>query len=229
MVAEFGHRISLRPKVACRYHFPKGRGIGHTDNRSCRFRWCFSENKCGRVGTFPIGLPVALWLSTASSIGAEPKIHPLHRPPGLPRWVRFDGRLRVATIPVARSVISHQQRRPADWFCKTEMNGKTRKYKSECLMPIHLRFIKWERLLHHKWFGNFRITHKCAKVVHIWTFNPTTVAQSYIKVHTISKLREYMVLGCLAMPQSDATSPSTLLLSEFGLSPYAVSFYLLMH
>ena len=112
---------------------------------------------------------------------------------------------------------------------QTEINGKTRKYKSECLMPIHLRFIKWERLLHHKWFGNFRITHKCAKVVHIWTFNPTTVAQSYIKVHTISKLREHMVLGCLAMPQSDATSPSTLLLSEFGLSPYAVSFYLLMH
>ena len=53
--------------------------------------------------------------------------------------------------------------------------------------------------------------------------------ESYIKVHTISKLREYMVLGCLAMPQSNATSPSTLLLSEFGLSPYAVSFYLLMH
>ena len=73
MVAEFGHRISLRPKVACRYHFPKGHGIGCTDNRSCRIRYGSSENKSGRVGTFPIGLPVALWLSTASSIGAEPK------------------------------------------------------------------------------------------------------------------------------------------------------------
>ena len=228
MVAEFEHRISLRPKVACRYHFPKGRGIGHTDNRRCRFRWCFSENKSGRGREhFPSGYR---WLY------GFPRPQALVRNRKFTQCIdlqdfrgEFSGRLRVATIPVARSVISHQQRRPADWFCKTEMNGKTRKYKSECLMPIHLRFIKWERLLHHKWFGNFRITHKCAKVVHIWTFNPTTVAQSYIKVHTISKLREYMVLGCLAMPQSDATSPSTLLLSEFGLSPYAVSFYLLMH
>ena len=101
MVAEFGHRISLRSKVACRYHFPKGHGIGCTDNRSCRIRYGSSENKSGRVGTFPIGVPVALWLSTASSIGAEPKIHPVHRPPGLPRRVRFDGRLRVATLSVA--------------------------------------------------------------------------------------------------------------------------------
>ena len=73
MVAEFGHRISLRPKVAYRYHFPKGYGIGYTDNRSCRFRYGSSENKSGMVGTFPIWLPVALWLSTASSIGAEPE------------------------------------------------------------------------------------------------------------------------------------------------------------
>ena len=45
MVAEFGHRISLRPKVACRYHFPKGRGIGRTDNRGCRIEYGSSENK----------------------------------------------------------------------------------------------------------------------------------------------------------------------------------------
>ena len=45
MVAEFGHRISLRPKVACRYHFPKRHGIGRTDNRGCRIEYGSSENK----------------------------------------------------------------------------------------------------------------------------------------------------------------------------------------
>ena len=112
MVAEFGHRISLRPKVACRYHFPKRHGIGRTDNRGCRIEYGSSENKVeggGNISHLVTGGSMAFhglkhWCGTE-----------IHRCIDLRDFRgKFSGRLRVATIPVARSVISHQQRRPVD-------------------------------------------------------------------------------------------------------------------
>ena len=73
MVAEFDHRISLRPKVACRYHFRKGMALAVPITVVVGCDMALRKIKWKGAGTFPIGLPVALWLSTASSIGAEPK------------------------------------------------------------------------------------------------------------------------------------------------------------
>ena len=73
MVAEFGHRISLRPKVACWYHFRKGMALAVPITVVVGYDMALRKIKWKGAGTFPIWLPVALWLSTPSSIGAEPK------------------------------------------------------------------------------------------------------------------------------------------------------------